>query len=1369
MGNKILQCILILIGLVQSPVFFAQVIQSSLLEQVTIDDGLSQGYISNILQDSDGFMWFGTLGGLNRYDGYNFRVYQFSPDDTHSLSGNNISALYEDQEGLLWIGTSGQGISVLNRATEQIYRIEGTGAVYDQLAQLHVNKFVQDSQGNLWIGGQNQASPFGLFRLEWNSKRLTQTQLRSNDNNLFELRQYQLEPDSLPRHNEVFALHIDKNEHLWIGTALALHSADLSATNTPFKAHNEFLISDNLPYSGVFSILPEGGKLWLGRAGTIQSYDPVKNVWGGGVPPQTNQLWAGELNLDQQGRFWFTDRWGGGLYIIEKDSISTQTLPLSPIVKAVNTVLADRSNVIWMGKTSSGLYKFSSGFNQFNPMKGMFTERKEVYINGLHEDKLGRLWVNNHVVNRQTGQWVKPPIIATRFSQFLYVTVDKKGIFWAMPKIGQLWSYNPETTQEHLFDLNKTAISDGPVYADSTGILWWGGHGKIHRFDPGSSLLKSFLYNSNAISNRVGKFNSILTHGQSGYLWIGTQIGLVRFNEKDETFKTFRHDPEDPKSLSADRVLSVLDDPLEPTRYLWVGTEGGGLNRLDKLSGLSERITLSDGLPDNTIYGILADNDSNLWMSTNRGLSQYNIQKGTFRNFDVADGLQSNEFNRMAYFKSASGELFFGGVNGFNSFYPSQITDNTHIPPVVITEFRIGNHVISHKDSLSPLVQSITGTKEIRLSHEQNMISFVFAALDYTNSGKNQYIYQLEGLSDLWVQAGSNRMANFTNLDPGTYTFRVKGSNNDGLWNEEGVAVSIIIAPPWWKTWWAYTSYLLLFLAIGSTIVIIQLRRIKLRNQLIIEQKSVENIRELERAKSRFFSNITHEFRTPLTLILGPLEKLMDEDNSPGKHQALSLIKGQAEQLLQLINQLLDLSKLENKRMSVSLSHGDLHHFTQNIIKTFKPLAQQQRIQLTLESEHSPLDLDFDEEKVARVIHNLLSNALKFTPKGGKVLVTIIMLTQNGSSHIEISVRDSGPGIPENQQPYIFERFYQSDNTREHHSEGTGIGLALSKELARLMGGDIVIDSKENEGSCFTLILPYLLHQTVENQVMVKDSDYDDTQIGVPKNFSESNLPENETGNRLLILLVEDHKELRNFVSSIIGVDYEVLIGENGRQGLEMAYQRIPDLIITDVMMPEMDGHEFCNRIKNDERTSHIPVIMLTAKSALESRLRGLEDGADAYLTKPFSNRELLLRIRKLIESRKLLQEKYQQSQSLIKQSTLSPTLNRERVYLTKAEAIVEKFLDDPTFDVEAFCREMGMSRTQLHRKLRALTNESTTGFVRSVRLKTARQLLENGAGNITEVAYAVGFSSPAYFSKCFQEKFGIAPRNAQPSRQAKS
>jgi len=1344
-----------LFGFILAPKLHGQVpVVSPSLEPITIDDGLSQGYVSCMLQDRKGFMWFGTLGGLNRYDGHNFKVFSFEPNNPYSLSGNNVFALYEDQESRIWIGTHGQGLCVYDPNTERIHRITGTGEAAKHLTTLQIKAISHDHLGQLWVGGHSDNQPFGLYKVEvnWPDSPDHPAYLKSR------ISRFQLEHDSLFLNNNVYTVHSD-SQYLWIGTDWGLYSTQPGEKEIQFKVHTAPLHQDGRPYSGVFSILPGEEKLWLGRSGSIQILNTKTNKLLGDIPPFPGIPWVSDLQMDKYQQLWFTDYRGSGATMISRDSVTYgRSLPPT-VLGGIASLLVDRSDVIWFGTKSRGLYKFSPGTNRFNPLHGTFVQQQNQYVGQLFEDQQGRLWVNNEVLDRKTGILSRPDFLP-RPRHTIHLEEAPNGILWGIIGPGLLWSYNPKTKETKQYNLGASVIVDGPIHVDSSGLLWCGVAGTLYRFAPSTQQLETFVYNPSATANQVGSFIFSIAHDASGNLWMGTQQGLVRFDKSNQTFKVFRHDPGDSESLGSDRVLCILQDPLEPNRFLWLGTEGGGLNRLDRMKGTFIRITTTDGLSDNTVYGLLADESNRLWMSTNHGLSRYDPVKETFRNYDVGDGLQSNEFNRLAFAKGTKGELFFGGVYGLNAFYPDQIEDNPHVPPVVITGFRIKNLPVSHLDSLSPLTSSITESSEIYLDYDQNMIAFEYAALDFTNPGKNQYAYQLEGLDEHWIEAGNSRLATFTNLDPGIYTFRVKASNNDGLWNESGASINLIIAPPWWQTWWSITLYAILAIITIALLLRLRIRRIQLKNQLNFEQKEAQRVRELELMKSQFFSNITHEFRTPLTLILGPVETLLEKNREKSDERQLKSIRDHGQRLLRLINQLLDLSKLESMKMEAELERGNLGSFVQRVTDSYQPTATLQSIRLLYLPPLSLREFDFDAGKLEKISHNLLANAIKFTPEGGKITVRLTDLKKNSDgSWVELSVADNGSGIPANDLPHIFDRFYQVKGNET--IPGSGIGLALCKELTGTFGGHIDVESAEGKGSCFTVHIPFEIQDEQEalsvEKGIAKDTHVLTTNDVPPVHVS---IGEDEpVAAPNLVLIVEDHDELRSFIRSSLTTPHRILEASNGKMGLDAALAQVPDLIISDVMMPEMDGYELCKLLKQDERTSHIPIILLTARASLDSRLQGLEEGADAYLTKPFSKKELNIRIRKLLEGRKLLQQKYQQSTwSGIENSQLVSVPNREKAFLQKAEKVAFKFLDDSTFNVDLFCKEMAMSRTQLHRKLSALTSQSATGFVRSIRLNVARELLLKNDCNVTEVAYAVGFSSQTYFSRCFQEKFGFPP-----------
>ncbi len=728
--------------------------------------------------------------------------------------------------------------------------------------------------------------------------------------------------------------------------------------------------------------------------------------------------------------------------------------------------------------------------------------------------------------------------------------------------------------------------------------------------------------------------------------------------------------------------------------------------------------------------------------------------------------------------------MFFGGINGFNAFYPDQVKDNPYVPPLVIT-------AVKKFDTIAK--RDISSADEIELSYKDKYLTIEFVALDYTIPEKNQYAYMMEGFDENWIYSGTRRVASYTNLDPGNYVFKVKGSNNDGVWNEEGVSVRITITPPPWKTGWAYTLYALFTLSVLYGIRRYELNRMRLKNQLKLEHMEAEKLKELDHLKSRFFANISHEFRTPLTLILGPIENAISKiSNKSIKSQLRTAFKN-AHGLLRLINQLLDLSKLEAGGMELKASCSDLISFLKGVVFTFESLAKQKQIRLEFQSNHKNFEIYFDTKKLEQVFYNLMSNAIKFTPAGGAVSVTVdtpIIPSRAGTKvgelprmrelkedvpgFIEITVSDTGIGIPADRLPHIFDRFYQATEMDKAtgtlqdrvYQGGTGIGLALAKEIVELHYGHISVNSDEGKGTEFIIMLPLRKDHLKESEIMdeFETSRPEREKVMLPPTGeahpkSDARIPiasGDSTEDQEILLIVEDNSDVRTYIRQHLESDYKIIEAVDGADGFEKAVEAVPDVIISDIMMPKLDGYDLCHALKNDQRTSHIPVILLTAKAGEKNKLHGLKTGADDYLTKPFSSRELSLRVKNLIEQRRKLRARYSR-EVILKPSEIAITSMDEQ-FLNRAKEVVEKYIGDEDFTVEDLGQEVGMSRVQLHRKLRALTNQSASQFILSMRLQRAIDLMKRNAGTVAEIAYMVGFNTPNYFAKCFRKQFGCAP-----------
>jgi signal transduction histidine kinase/DNA-binding response OmpR family regulator len=724
----------------------------------------------------------------------------------------------------------------------------------------------------------------------------------------------------------------------------------------------------------------------------------------------------------------------------------------------------------------------------------------------------------------------------------------------------------------------------------------------------------------------------------------------------------------------------------------------------------------------------------------------------------MRDGLQGNEFFERSFYKSrATGQMFFGGNNGITAFFPDSIRDNAFIPPVVITDFKLFYQSVPIGKKDSPLQRHVSEMKHLELLYSQNVITFEFAALNYVIPEKNQYAYIMEGFDKTWNYVGTEHKATYTNLDPGNYVFRVKASNNDGDWNEEGTTISIYIHPPFWVTGWAFALYAVViaftFYYIYRSIV----AREKLKSQTAIERLEEKRTHEMDLMKIRFFTNVSHEFRTPITLILGPLQRLMQsgiKDTQTINYYAL--MHRNAQRLLRMVNQLLDFRKLETGHMKLEAMHGDVVMFVKTIAGAFNYNAAQRNINYTFQSSVDSLQLWFDPDKLDKILYNIISNAFKYTEDDGAIDVSLQVKTENGQEYAQIGVKDNGAGIPNELLKKIFTLFYQVEGSKS----GTGIGLALAKEMVELHHGKIEVESEAGKGSHFKILLPLGKDHLRSAQIVERDIDMEEKITAIelaPSIIVEAHDTPVGASDKPIILVIDDDGDIRQYLRDILLLSYHVIEAINSETGFDAAVKEIPDLIISDVMMPGIDGFKFCAMIKGDERVNHVPVILLTAKGAEESKIEGFETGADDFITKPFSDALLLARVKNLILSRKKLKELFGKTTGA--QLAGEQALNSiDKKFIEKAIQIVEAHLANTNFDSHAFAHEIGMSRAQLYRKFSAITNQSVSDFIKNIRLKKAADMLVKESKSIAETAYAVGFSERTNFTRTFVKHFGVTP-----------
>ena len=1374
---------------------YAQTSQSPLknqsnirFEHITIKDGLSQNHVTRILKDSKGFMWFCTPNGLNRYDGKSFKVYKHSPDDPNSLSNNYTQTIHEDNNGNLWIGTFGGGLNKFEKKTERFTHYRHDPEDSNSISSDFILSIYEDKSGFLWIGTNGS----GINKFNMKEESFIHYSNNPEDSNSLS-------------HNVVRAFYEDESGNLWIGTdGGGLNKFDEKTEKFTCYKHDP----DNpksLSHDFVLAIIEDDdGALWLATyGGALNKFDRTTETFMHFSPNLNDFTIRGFQTLikssTEPGIIWISAH---GIYKfdIKKEKFTHYKHesydPTSLSTNKTVSIYEDNSGLLWVGTADKGLNKYNKVQENILHYKNDPTNANSLssnFVLPIYEDKSGILWIGtdggglnkfdrkNSVLTHYLHQ--PDNLNSLGNNTLLSIIEEKPGILW----IGTVDGLNRFDTKNNKFTIykhdfnNPRSLSDnfvGPIYIDRSGNLWIGtqdgGLNKliISENDKTSPVFLHYQHDPNdphSISD-----NSVLTiyEDNDGFLWIGTMNGgLNKFDKRKEKFFHYKHDPNNANSLSNNYVNTIYQDK---NGVLWIGTEGGGLNKLVLSDNEESPPTFIhyqevDGLSNNIVYGILEDNHHNLWISTRNGLSKFNPDevddKGValptaFKNYYTFDGFQANEFHSLSYFKNRKGEMFFGGINGFNAFYPDSLKENLTIPDVVITDFKVFNQ--DYK-----LDTSITEINQIVLSYSENFLSFDFAVLDYTAPKKNSYAYKLDGLDNNWNYVDNRNFAHYTNLSPGKYIFSVKGSNNDGVWNEEGVSVSIIITPPWWATWWAYVIYGLCAFSLLYGFRRYERNRLNWKNQFKLDEVKLMERAETDRMKSRFFANISHEFRTPLTLILGPSESIITRTSEDDTKKLAGSIKRNANRLLGLINQLLDLSKLEAGELKLKASIGNIVSFTKGITMSFESIAERKDITLKVKTTNDKIEIYFDKDKMTKILTNLLSNAFKFTTAGEEITVAINETEKNS---VEIIVRDTGIGISKEEIPKLFDRFYQVDSSQTREHEGTGIGLALTKELVELHHGSINVDSKKGDPDLvgtgwteFTIELPLgrehlssdeivELVEPVEEETIVNEEEYLSPTSGIQTEMS------NEIVNdKTIILVVEDNAEVRKYIKDSLGEEHQVEEAVNGEQGVEKAEKIIPDLIISDIMMPKMDGNELTRLLKNDEKTSHIPIILLTAKSEQESKIEGLETGADAYLTKPFNAKELQVRIKNLINIRKKLQEKFRIGYFLPKQDEKKlSTLDEQFMY--KVVEVIEQHISEEEFSIIEFAREVGMSRSQIHRKLRALTGKSPSRYIRMVRLTRGRKLIEERAGNISEIAYLVGFSSPIYFAKCFKDEYGFPP-----------
>lgn len=1294
--------------------------------RVGSEAGLSQINVKAILQDSYGFMWFGTRNRLNRYDGFTNKVYDCY-DPIIGKRDNNVSALFEDYDKKLWVGTD-KGIYIFDPVLEKFsYFNQKTGknvAITDWVSDIQ-----SDLDNNIWIVIPNE----GLFRLHTPSN---------------ELFHYPIGDLSSPNQGgNPQCMFIEKSGMVWVGTnGNGIYLYDKSTDNfTQFLGDNN---GSSLRGENIYTMCDYGDELVVGiHEGRLRKFHKRKNTLTDVNAPEVHYKILRQV-VRKDDELWVgTD---AGLFIINELEEKVIHLREDPMYShslsdnIIDKIYLDKENGVWIGTRFGGANHLATkgiNFECFVPLStgNSISNRR---LRGMKEDHRGNIWI----ASEEMGLTIFDP----KTKQFRQIGKNDPGSSFSSSKIMSIYIDDNEawvgffkngidrvalnSLQARHYNAATLNIDEASVYAiceDRNGKIWigngWGvfyGDKQSMHFTRLNQFGLSYVYD--------------IMEDSKGNIWVATLgNGVYKYNPHTSKLYHYLHAISNPHSLSSNSVSDITETSLGE---IWFSTDRGGICRYNEATNNFTGFSLKEGLPDDIAYKIIEDKAHNLWFGTNNGLVKFNPQNYEVKVFSKKDGMPVNQFNYKSALASSSGRLYFGGLNGMIAFDPGNYEGNSFVPPVYITGMRLFNKEITLHDDNSPLSKAIHHTGKIVLKHHQSNIAFDFVALSYNAPQANQYAYIMEGIDRDWNYTTTNQSASYAKLAPGTYTFKVKGSNNDGVWNEEGTQLEIVILPPWWQSGLAQLIYLGLLLFT----VYYLLNRYKKRTEKRHAEKQKlfesEKEKELYSAKVEFFTNIAHEIRTPVTLINGPLESLCEMDiNDPEIQKSLKVMKKSTSELVSLVNQLLDFRKIDSNKFLLNISNQNLSTLLKELYAGFETAAHHQNKNIQLQLPDEDLLFPFDAGALSKVFNNLLTNALRYSDNFIQVQAV------KESDHVKIIFTNDGELIPDELQEKIFDPFFQV-NKHRNNTSSSGIGLSLARSLTELHDGTLSY-SVHNRLNQFTVQLP------IPNQAVTPEPEPVDNYIVKEEEFTH------EKSYAESILIVEDNPEMLDYIAGKIRktMQFSVETAGNGKEALAILREKNIDIVLSDVMMPVMDGFELCRSIKDNVEYSHIPVVLLTARNDLESKIQGLEAGADAYVEKPFSMTHLNTQLSTLLSNRQREKEAF----------IRKPFLPLQNIGMNKAdEQFIQKIIDiihenitDSDFNVERLSELAYMSRSSLHRKIKALTELTPIDFIRLVRLRKSAELIRSGSYRASEVCYLVGINSPSYFIKLFQKQFGMTPK----------
>lgn len=1336
-------------------------------ERYSVKNGLSHNTVLSIHQDSKGFIWFGTLGGLNRFDGYEMKAFQNDPLDSLSISDNHITQITEDKNGEMWL-CSYRSVEKYNSASQTFENVTRNSPV---LKSTFYRSVFSDNDGNIWIGGNLGLYLFGHLNREFVEINF---------------------PSSFSNNNiGVNTIFQDSRGLIWIGSTKGVFL--ISASEKGNKVVETKPWHKDLSKYSIRSFAEDkNGNIWIGTQDNgvyfidskmngvkkLETYDhsplPSENVKSIFVN-EDNKIWIGT----RLGIFIY-DQKTKHYQILNNNKYDQYSLSHS----SVNVIFRDKNGSIWVGTYSGGvnvIHPNSNNFNLIGETMGDLEGLSYPVVSAVVEDHQGNLWIGTeggglNYYNVQTGEYRyftsekdKNSLVHDHIKSLLLDDQDNlwigtiKGLSYYDRRKDEFTNYKQSE--------NSKGLRSNEIYSlesDGDQGVWIGTNG--NGLDYISSDRKVV---NNPLSGKKGALRSnyiqTLKKDSDGNLWVGTNIGLNYFDT--ETNKIFNVPlvSKDKQVSSGSHSITAIH--LSQNGWIWIGSESG-IYAIDKINDKVHNIGKKEGLNNILIGGIAEDETGNIWASTHQGISRVNISSDkenyslpVFKvtNYSYPDGVHNHQFKIGAFCKSKSGKIYFGGSNGLTYFEPNNIFKNKNSPVLVFTEFNILNQNTPSSSGAESSV-NINELDKVSLGPNESSFSITFAALNFISSSKNIYAYKLLGLGDnnAWNYIDHKRTLTFSDLEPGEYTLMVKAANNDGVWSENSKSIVIKVNPPFWKSTFAYIIYFITIAGLLFLFYFYSLKIAKLKNKLSYESLIREKDHDLHQKKLQFFTNISHEIKTPLTLILSPVEKLIDLNQGNNRiFNHLLIIQRNGERLLRLVNQLLDFRKFEAGNVELLATEEDIVKFMKEISLSYEQYSLQKGIAFEFNTDIKKLNLWFDKDKVEKILYNLLSNAFKFADENGKVLMKLMV----DGPHLVIAVANTGDSIPSDMLPErMFQRFVQVSNPKK---EGTGIGLAYTKELVKLHSGNIYAQNNyyergQNWNACFFVELPLEKDHFKKDQIAkdIKNSEevshYHKNKRTVKEEALSTAKASLKKVKKETLILVEDNSDLREYLGNHFKETYTVYEARDGVEGLEIACEIIPDIVISDVMMPKMTGIAMCEALKKNVLTSHIPVILLTARSPLVFKIEGFEVGADEYVTKPFHLEELDARVTNLLKNRKFLRERFKTKISL--QPSEVALSSPDEKFLQKLLQVIEERISDSDLNVEAIGKEVGMSRTHLYRKVKALTNMSMVEFIRDVRIKRAGQLIKQNEMNISEVAYMVGFSDVDYFRKHFKAKYKLTP-----------